>query len=447
MLERCVAAYAMRGAAFAARVCLASVMGVACVVACHGSAMAQESLLDGLRSTAKTSPSDPAAALALGRALRRAGHPIDALNELRRGIGLPASASKPDVLVLLHWEVARVHMDRRDFILATTACDVLGKLPGAGAEGHACKADAQLVLQRSTEALTETGTALARDPRCFEAKLAEGRAQELALDGAKSEAAYRAAVALRADAAAPHVGLGRLLAHGGRKDDGVAELRKALQLDPSGPEALYELSLALGPGAESAGLLDRATRERPSFGDAWLALGNQQLSAGHLPEAKKAAESAERNDPTSAGPKILAGRVALAEGRADDAIRLGEAALKLLANSAPAKLLVADGDAKKGEIDLALEAYQAAWGLDHGDPTPLVHASEACHAAGRDTSAKAFGLKASQEFPRWGPSWAALGEALLAQGDRAGAKDAFQKALAGEGPIDRDAVQRKLGGL
>jgi len=429
----------MRAAAFAVSVI---------VLSSPATAVAQESLLDGssgLRTAAKASPTDPSAALALGRALRRAGHPVDALNELRRGIGV--SASKPDVLTQLHWQVARVHMDRRDFIQATTACDVLGKLPGAGAEGHACKADAQLVLQRSTEALTESAAALARDPRCYEAKVAEGRAQELALENAKSEAAYRAAIALRADGAEPHVGLGRVLARSGKRDDGVAELRRALQLDPNGPEALYELSQVLGAGPESTGLLERATRERPSFGDAWLALGNQSLAAGRLGDAKKAAEAAERNDPGSAAPKVLAGRVALADGRADDAIRLGEAALKLLANSAPAKLLVADGNAKKGEIDLALEAYQAAWGLDHGDPTPLVHASEACHTAGRDTSAKAFGLKAAQEFPKWGPSWAALGDALVAQGDKAGARDAYQKALTGDGPVDRDAVQRKLGAL
>ena len=74
-----------------------------------------------------------------------------------------------------------------------------------------------------------------------------------------------------------------------------------------------------------------------------------------------------------------------------------------MANSAAATMLVADGQAKKGELDLALEAYQAAWGLDHGDPTPLVHASEACHTGGRDTSARAFGIKATQEFPKWGP--------------------------------------------
>jgi predicted negative regulator of RcsB-dependent stress response len=85
--------------------------------------------------------------------------------------------------------------------------------------------------------------------------------------------------------------------------------------------------------------------------------------------------------------------------------------------------------------------------MDHGDPNPLVHASEACHAAGRDTSAKAFGLKAAQEFPKWAPAWAALGDALVAQNEKPAAKDAYQKALGGEGAIDRAAVQRKLSAL
>jgi tetratricopeptide (TPR) repeat protein len=376
---------------------------------------------------------------------------VDALGELRRGIGL--AAAKPDVMIQLHWEVARVQMDRRDFAQTLTECQVLGKLPGASAEGHACAADAQLLWQRSTEALVETAAALSRDPRCFEAKLAEGRAYEFALDGVKSEAAYRAALGLRAGTfaeLAAHVGLGRLLWKNGRKDEGVAELRRALSLDPSAPDALYELGLALAVGpasAESTGLLERATRERPSFADAWLSLGTQQLAAGRVADAKRSAEAAERGDPGSVGPKVLAGKVALAEGRADDAIRSGESALKIVANSAAAKLLVADGNAKKGEIDLALEAYQAAWGLDHGDPTPLVHASQACHAAGRDTSARAFGAKAVQEFPKWGPGWAALGDALAAQGEKAAAKDAYQKALAGEGLVERDLVSKRLSAL
>jgi tetratricopeptide (TPR) repeat protein len=431
----------MRKAAFAV-VMVVSWLGV---VVDPGTAFAQESQLEGLRAATKAHGNDALAALALGRALRRAGHPVDALGELHRGIAV--SGGKPDVMVKLHWEIARVWMDRRDFIQTLTACQVLGKLPGATADGHACAAQAHLLWQRSTEALDETAAALAKDPRNYEAKLAEGRAQELALDASKSEAAYRAAIALRPDAVEPHIGLGRMLWRGGRRDDGVAELRRALQLDPDAPEGLFELGAALAPSAESVTDLEHATRERVGYTDAWLALGMQQLVAGRIADAKKAGDAAERGDPGSVAAKVLVGRVALAEGRADDAIRAGEAALKIVANAAPAKLLVADGNAKKGEIDLALEAYQAAWGLDHGDPTPLVHAAEACHVAGRDTSAKAFGLKAAQEFPKWGPAWAALGDALVAQNEKPAGRDAYQKALAGEGPVDRAAVQKKLSAL
>ena len=434
----------MRGAPFAV-VMVSSWTALALALAAAPAAYAQESQVDGDRAATKTRPTDPTAALALGRALRRAGHAVDALAELRRGVGV--SAAKLDVLVSLHWEIARVQMDRHDFVQTMTTCQVIGKLPGASAEGHACTADAHLLQQRSTAALEETAAALSRDARCYEAKLAEGRAHEFALDTAKSEAAYRAAIALRSDVQEPRVGLGRLLWKNGRRDDGVAELRHAVQVDPNGPEGLYELGQALGPGTESVAFLEHATRERVSFSEAWLALGTQLLAAGRVADAKKAAVAAERGDPSSVAPKILVGRVALAEGHADEAVRAGEAALKIVANSAAAKLLVADGNASKGEIDLALEAYQAAWSLDHGDPTPLVHATEACHAAGRDTSAKAFGLKAAQEFPRWGPAWAALGDALVAQGEKAAAKDAYQKALAGDGPVARDAVQKKLSGL
>jgi tetratricopeptide (TPR) repeat protein len=419
--------------------------GMGGVVLSPSMAMAQESQLDALRQAAKASPADPSAALGLGRALRRAGHPAEALAELRRGIGL--SAGRLDVLVGLHWEVARVQMDRHDFAQTMTACQILGKLPGAVAEGHACTADGHLLQQRSSAALGETAAALARDPRCYEARVAEGRAEEFALDATKSEASYRAAIALRPDGVEPRVALGRMLWGGARRDEGVAELRRAVQLAPDDPDALYELGRALAPASESTGLLEHATRERATFTEAWLALGVQELEQGKVAEAKRAAAAAEQGDASSVAAKILRGKVALAEGRADDAVRAGEAALKLLANSAPAKLLVGDGNARKGEVDLALEAYQAAWGLDHGDPAPLVHASEVCHAAGRDTSAKAFGLKAVQEFPKWAPAWAALGDALVAQGESAAAKDAYQKALAGDGPVARDLVQKKLGRL
>lgn len=408
-------------------------------------AIAQESAVAGLQSAAHAAPGDPAAALALGRALRRAGRATPALSELRRGIAL--SGAHPDLLAALHWEVARTLSDRRDFAATMTECKVLGTLPGQAAAGHACAADAHLIWQRSTEALGEVALALAKDPHSYEAKLAEGRAYDLALDAAKSEAAFRAALAASADGVDAHVGLGRLLVRTGHRDDGVGELRRAVALDPDGPDALFALGAALAPSDESVQLMAHATAGRPVFAEAWLALGDQLLATGHAAEARHAGDMALKADGTSVGPYVLLGKVALAENRPDDAIHAGEAALKIVANCAPAKLLIADGDAKKGDVDLALEAYQAAWGLDHGDPTPLVHASEASHAAGRDTSAQAFGMKAVQEFPKWGPAWAALGDALVGRGDKPGARDAYQKALAADGPVDKDAVQRKLGAV
>jgi tetratricopeptide (TPR) repeat protein len=195
-------------------------------------------------------------------------------------------------------------------------------------------------------------------------------------------------------------------------------------------------------------LFERATRERPSFADAWLALGTQQLAAGNLAGAKDSADAAVKADSSNVAGLVLAGKVALAGDRPDDALRDAKAALKLVANSAAAMLLVADSNAKKGEVDLALEAYQTAWGLDHSDPSPLVHASQACHAAARDTSARAYGAKAAQEFPNFAPGWAALGDALVGQKEMGPARDAYRKALAAsDGSIDRGAIAQKLAAL
>ncbi|MDP9037307.1 MAG: tetratricopeptide repeat protein [Myxococcota bacterium] len=438
----------MNRARFAARLGRIAAFGVlelGVLFAGEPNAAGQESQLASLRAAANGPGADPATSLALGRALRRAGHPAEALRELRRGV-LAAGASR-DLAVALRWELARARFDEHDFAQAMQACKALGALPGAVAEGLACAADAHLVWQRATEALTQTAAALAKDPSCYEAKLAEGRARDLTLDVAASEDAFRTAVAWQPERPEAHFWLGRLLLHDGdgRKSDAVAELRAAVRLDPSSPEALYELAEAVSPGDESVGLLERATRERPSFTEAWLALAPQELAGGRVANAKRSAEEALRHDPGKVEPHLLLGRIALAEGRSDDAIEQGAAVLKILPSSAAAKLLIADANAKKGEIDRALEAYQAAWGLDHRDPTPLVRASAACHSAGRDTSARAFAVRATEEFPRWAPAWLALGDALAAQNEREAAREAYRKALSAEGAIDRAALNRKLG--
>jgi tetratricopeptide (TPR) repeat protein len=425
---------------------------LAAPLAWEGVAGAQESKLDGLRAASRASPADPGAALALGRALRRAGHGPEAVTELRRGLAV--AASRPEVAALIHWEAARAFADRHDLPNAMASCKALERRKGAGPEtvattqSHACASVAYLGWQRATESLAESSAALATDPTSYDAKVAQGRAYELELLPADAEAAFRGALGMRSDGEDAHVALGRVLWKAGKKDEGVAELRKALALDPSDPDALYELGDALLPSAESVTLFDRATRERPSFAEAWLALGRQDLAAGNLAAARDAADTAVKSDPGNVAALVLSGKVALAGDRPDDALRAAQAALKIVPNNAAAVLLVADSDARKGEIDPALEAYQTAWGLDHADPAPLVHASQACHAASRDTSARAFGAKAAQEFPNWAPGWAALGDALVGQKETKAARDAYRKALAvPDGAIDRGAVSQKLAAL
>ena len=409
-----------------------------------GLALGQQSVVGTLRAAERSHPGDSDAAFALGRALRRAGQPVEASTELRKAAAL---GQTPSEKVAAYEELARVYDDAKDFYQAMSVCRHLGSIKTAGASAHVCAAQAHFVRQRAAEALSEVEQAQAIDPRSYAAKVAEGRARELELDVPRAEAALREAIAIDPGPADAHLALGRLLWGAGRRAEGLAEVRRAVEIDPEGPDGLFELSRVLGQGNESMAALDHAVRERPSFADAWRALGVERLAAGQLAAAEQAGRVALRLSPNDAVARVVLGQVALAEGRVDEADRAGRAALKVVPNSAAAELLIADANAKKGDIDLAVEAYQKAWGLDHADPSPLVRASEACHAAGRDTSARAFGVRATEEFPAWAPAWRALGDALAAQGEKGAAREAYEKALmASEGKIERDVVERKLAG-
>src|SRR5687768_14341100 len=93
----------------------------AAIAGASAPAAAQEADIAGLRAAAKASPGDPAAALGLGRALRRAGHPAEATTELQRGALLPA-AQKSGLANTLRYEMARVKIDQRDLNGALSAC-------------------------------------------------------------------------------------------------------------------------------------------------------------------------------------------------------------------------------------------------------------------------------------------------------------------------------------
>lgn len=412
---------------------------------------AQESAIAEAKARAKAAPFDTDASLAYGRALLRAGRENDALTELRRGVAV--AGKKSDAVAHLQWEIARAHIGRRDFRAAIGACRTIATMPSEIPESRACTAEAHLLWRRGSEALIETdalaadaaaGKSIPRDVQ-YAAKVAEARARELASDDRAAEAAYREALAIEPKGVEASWRLGALLER--RGDDGKPALRAAVAADPSDPDAQFALGVALTPGSvDGIAALERAVRERPSFIEATRALADGYIAAKRLPDARRIVESLLRTAPNDVGSHVAAGHVALAEGRVDDAIKEGEAANKLMPNVAAAKLLVADGWAKKGEIDLALEAYQAAFGLDHSDPTPLVNAARACIAAGRVTSAKAFASRATQDFAKHAPAWVVLGDALAADRDKPGAKRAFETAKKLPS-ADVAAIDRRLADL
>ena len=410
------------------------------------SAPAQESALDALKSAAHASPNDPNAAIAYGRALRRAGHVNESSDELRRGANLFAGRTGP-AAISLHVELARTAIAKREFGQAMVQCKVVQDLTGGAAEGHACAAEAHLLWRRASEALDETKKSLAADKTNLDAKIAEGNALALQLQDAQAEAAFREAMTLAPSDARPHLGLARLFVATAKKDQALPEMRKAVELDPKDPDANFELAKLVPTPVEALPYAETATRERPSFAEALAYRAQLDLLVGKFPDAKSSATLALKLDPQNPNMHVAMGRALLAEGKVDDAANEGKAALAILGNLASAKLLIGDAYAKKGEIDLAVENYQDAWGYDHSDPTSLVNASVACHLAGRDTSAKAFGLKATQEFPTWGPGWVALGDARVGDKDFAGAKEAYASALKSQGPVDTAAVQKKIAAL
>jgi tetratricopeptide (TPR) repeat protein len=401
----------------------------------------QENELDALRAQAST----PNGALAYGKALRRAGEDVQAIAALRRGLASGAMASSTSIA--LHYELSRAYLDKGELPPALAQCAAIAPIANGGHESHACAAEAQLLWKRGTLALQESELALAGGYKSYEAVIAEGRARELELHEDEAEAAYRLAMEWSPARNEAHLWLGRLFVRMGKNDMGVAELRKAHELDPRDPEAMYELAGALPPANEAADLLAHAIAERPSYAVAFKRLAEIEVTRGHAEAARKAAETAIKFDPKDYASHVIVGRLALDAGRADEALAAGRTALGILGNYAPGKLLVGDALAKKGDIDAAIEAFEQAWGLSHFEPTPLVHASIECRKAGRTTSARAFATKATMEFPAWGPAWVALGDAFTAEKDFPAAKDAYANALRAEGPVDAAGVNAKLSSL
>jgi tetratricopeptide (TPR) repeat protein len=423
---------------------MVSMVGV--VSTTSSTVFAQESVLAEAKGRSRGGPANADAAIAYGRALRRAGHDGEALTELRRAQTIASGPSS----VVAALEIARTYIAKRDYAGAMNACSAMKKLSAGGAgASYVCTAEAQLLLKRGSEALAslsefaKVGSSVGEVQ--YAAKLAEGRCRELDSKETEAEQRYREAIGLAPNRWEAYVLLGAMeerLGTGGHQD-----LEHAVELDPHDSGAQLELGRALfadpARHRDALAAFERSVAERPTDLEALRALTEAYVDANRLADAKRSAATILKLAPNDVAAHVVSGRVALADGNPDEAIREGNVALKLMPNEGQAKLLVADAYAKKGEIDLALEAYQKASGLDPMNPTPLVNAANACIAAHRLTSAKAFGARAVTDFPNSAQAWVADGDALLADGNPKAAKTAYENAKKAKG-ADIGSIDGKL---
>lgn len=398
--------------------------------------------VEELRTAAKRPPKEPEAVLKLGRSLRRAGLFGDSVRVLRSGYTRATSA---ELGAALRLEAARAQIAAGQFKPAMNECATLRK--GWRVKHQICEAEAQLLWRRASLALPAAESALEQAPRDYDALVAKGRALGQLGEPAPAEAALRAAIEVDPARHEAHRYLADLLGAAGRGKDALSELRKARTLAPEESDVALALGEALPNGAEAVIALEAALAIRPDYPEASSRLGFVLNEQGQTARAEQLLRSALGQKPRDAGSRAVLARVLLTKGDAESALREARAALSVVKNHAGAKLVEADALAVRGEIDAAIEAFELAAAYAPTDPAPHVHAARACLGHGRPTTAQAFATRANSTFPNWAPAWEVAGDVAREVGDVPGARAAYTKALATEGPVNKASIKQRLAAL
>jgi tetratricopeptide (TPR) repeat protein len=417
---------------------------IAGLVAVHGgldatAARAQENALPEVRAAAKAAPTDLAAQTALGHALIEAGRLREAEAQMKTVVRL----SQGSVEGL--YEAMKVKFAADEYRQARAGCRELTKKNPNHVLTHVCMARAFLVWRRASRAFEHIDKALAVDPGNYEAQLAEADAKRMQGDFAAAKASYERALQTRATADA-YLGLAVVHEVQNHGAEALAALRKAQTLDPKDPDVQLQLGRRL-KGAEAVSLLRAALAGRPQWPEAELALAIAQLQAGDAAGAEKALAAVLKRSPGN--PIAVAQHAAalVALGRYAEAEPALKRALELIPNDYDAALALAKLYEHTGRPEDAFVQYRAAGDLKRESPEALLAAGRLALSLKRPVLAIGWLEKALERTPRSAEVLALLAEAWAARGDKKAAREHLQKALAGEGPLDKAAAKKRLAEL
>lgn len=403
-------------------------------------ALAQENTLEAARAAAAKAPGDAQAQRALGDALIEAGRFSEAQAQMQKVVKLEKSS--PASL----YDVQRVNLAEGDYNAARRGCQEILKAAPEDVIGHVCMARAYLVWRRSSRAVEHVDAAIARDPDNYEALLvdADTRRMEGALDAAVT--AYNKVLAKYPSSADAYLGLAQIEVLRNQTREAEQALRKALLLRPNHPDVLYELG-RMASGSEAVGLLQRAVAARPSSIDAKLALATAQVRAGDAKSAEPVLRAILAKDPKNYAAQSELGAALVALGAYPEAEKLLRGVLERMPNDFEASFALAQLFERTGKNEEAFTQYRNASDLKRETPEPLLAAARLGLTLNRPLLAGALLDRALERTPKSAEAHALYGDVMAARGDKAAAKDHYQKALAGEGSFDRGHVQKQLAAL
>jgi tetratricopeptide (TPR) repeat protein len=404
------------------------------------SARAQETAVADLREAATKAPNDVAAQIALGRGLIKAGRLSEAEMPMRAAVRL----SKGSIEVL--YEAMRVRFASGNYAKARAGCQELIKKDKDHVLSQVCMARAFLVWRRSSRADEHIDKALKADPGNYEAQLVLGDQKRIEGKYEPARAAYEEALKRNPRGAEAELGLGLVYALQNKTEPALAALRKANALDASDPDIQYELGQRL-QGAEAVALLQRAVAGRHNWPAAELALAIAQLKAGDAQSAEAGLQAFLQRNKNSPVAVAEHGAALVALGRYDEAEPVLKKALQLVPNDYDTSLALAQLYEHTNRYEDAFSQYRNAADLKRESPVPLVAAAKLGLSLKRPLLSGALLDKALERTPRSAEVLALYGDVLAARGDSKAAREHYQRALAGEGPLDRPAVQKRLAEL
>ena len=234
-------------------------------------------------------------------------------------------------------------------------------------------------------------------------------------------------------------------------DEATRILEDVLRQDPQQPHALDYLGNIQFLRHDLAGA--RATYTRlvqaaPYYATAYIQLGHVESVLGNRSEAEGLFRRAAQADPSNPRPLRELGTLLLAEGKTRPAEELLRQALQLDPGDVLALAALGESAALEQHYEEAATLLQRALDAEPARPdlTDMLNLGFVYLKLGRFAEVERLMMASIQLDPRQAQAYALLGAARHASGDNAGAREAFQHALALD-PHNRLAAQgaRALG--